>query len=197
MLRPLGSPLPFGFAGLAIASLVVTGLEWSWVPVVQGTQVGFLVLITAVPLQLVAALFAFLARDGATATAMGVLSASWASIGLSHLVGPPGTTSHALGLVLVMAAAILAGSALAQAGGKVVPGLLVGVAAARFALTGLYELTGSTGWQDASGAVGLAVCALALYSVWALELEDARDRTVLPLGRHGGVEREAGVRGQL
>jgi uncharacterized protein len=111
-----------------------------------------------------------------------------------------------------MAAGTLAGAAVSQATGKVVPGLVMVLAAARFACSGIYELTGSPGWQDAAGALGLVVAAGALYLVWALALEDARDRPVLPTLRRGrgrlalearagrqldGIEHEPGVRAQL
>jgi hypothetical protein len=62
---------------------------------------------------------------------------------------------------------------------------------------------------DPAGIVGLVLCALALCAAAAPAIEDARRRTVLPLGRRGGgaasvgggpdeqlerLEREAGVR---
>ncbi len=83
------------------------------------------------------------------------------------------------------------------------------VAGVRFALGGVYELGAGEGWQDASAGTGLALAALALYAALAMELEDARGKTIAPLGRRGagqramtgslddqvtGVEHEAGVR---
>ena len=212
LLRPVGSALPLGLAGLAIASLLVSGLELSWVSIVDGHQVGMLVLVTAVPLQLVACVFALLARDGAAGSTMAILSATWAAIGLTRLTAMPGAVSTSLGLVLLVAAGVLAGGATGQAMGKLLPGLVVLLAAARFALTGIYELTANGGWQDVSGIVGLVVSGLAGYVVWALEFEAAADRTVLPLMRHGrgaeamngngatplgDVAHEPGVREQL
>jgi uncharacterized protein len=212
VLRPIGSPFPFGLAGLTIASLLVTGLDVGWIPVAESRQVGFLLLVTAVPLQAVAAAVSFPARDGAAAASMGVLSATWAATGLAHLTSPPGSTSTALGLVQLASAALLLTSATTQATGKLLTAVVVGLAAVRFAFTGLYELRASGRWQNASGAVGIAVAALALYAVWALQLEDERDSGILPTLRRGrgkyamtadggaqleGVEHEAGVRQQL
>lgn len=92
---------------------------------------------------------------------------------------------------------------------KLVPGVVVFVAGARFALTGIHQLSDIEGWQDAAGVVGIALAALAVYAATALALEDAQGRTVLPLGRRrtgrrsvedpmssqlDGVENEAGVR---
>ena len=39
-LRPLGSPLPLGLAGLVLAGLVVSGLDLGWVPATAGDDVG-------------------------------------------------------------------------------------------------------------------------------------------------------------
>jgi succinate-acetate transporter protein len=212
VLRPLGSPFPFGLSGLAIASLLVTGLDLGWVPITQGKQVGFLLLVTAVPLQAIAGVFCLLARDGAAAVSMGVLSATWAADGLTRMTSVPGSTSTSLGLVLLISAGLLLASATTQATGKLLTALTIGVAALRFVFSGLYELTGSGAWQNVSGAVGIAVAALALYSVWALMLEDQTHSTVLPTLRRGagedaiagdaagqlaGVANEAGVRQQL
>jgi hypothetical protein len=202
VLRPQGSPLPLGLAGLAIASLLSTGLDLGWIPVAQSHEMGLLLLVTVVPIQLLACAFAFPARDGAAASTIGILAATWAAYGIVKATSSPGSTSGALGLVLLMAAGLLAGAALSQGMGKALPGLVIALAAARFAASGIYELTAGAGWQDLAGAIGLAVAAGALYVVWALELEDARDRSVLPLLRRGrgqldGVEHEAGVRAQL
>src|SRR5690348_15562240 len=102
VLRPIASPFPVGLCGLAIASLLVTSLDLGWIPVVQGKQVGLLLLVTAVPLQAVAAVFCFPGRDAAAATSVGVLSVAWAADGLTRLTSPPGSTSPALGIVLLM-----------------------------------------------------------------------------------------------
>jgi succinate-acetate transporter protein len=192
-LRPLGSPLPLALAGLAIASLLTTGLDWSWVPVGESRQVGLLILVAVVPIQLIACAVAYPTRDGATASAIGVLAAGWGAYGLIRATSAPGLTSSALGLVLLMVAGVLAGAGASQAVGKLLPGLVTLLAAARFACAGVYELTASSGWQNAAGAVGIAVAAGALYLVWALELEDARDHTVLPVLRQGGGRREDGL----
>jgi hypothetical protein len=86
------------------------------------------------------------------------------------------------------------------------------VAGTRFVITGIYEVTGSAAWKTAAGWVGLALAAVAFYAALALELEGARERSVLPVGRRGpgaaamqgygpldpaDLIREAGVRPQL
>jgi succinate-acetate transporter protein len=205
-LRPLGSPLPLGLAGLAVASLVVSGLDLGWIAAADGRQVGLMLLIAGVPLQLLGCAFALPARDGAAATSMGVLSISWMAMGLTRLLSAPGTVSDSLGLVLLGTGVLLAASALGQGVGKPLAGLTLGLAATRLLLSGLHELTGSGGLQTASGIVGLAVVAGAGYLTAALQVEESEGEAVLPLGRRGRARREAdgdsaaqepGVRAQL
>jgi succinate-acetate transporter protein len=189
-----------------VASLVVSGLDLGWVPAGAGHQVGLLLLVGAVPLQLLACTFALPARDAAAATSMGLLAVSWLSMGLIRLTSPPGAVSDTLGLVLVVTGVLLGASAAGQASGKPLVGLTLAFAAARLVLSALHELTGAGGLQTVSGIVGLAVVACAGYMVVALELEDAQDQAVLPVGRRGraardtaadGALREPGVRPQL
>ncbi len=212
VLRPLGTPLPLGLTGLAIASLVFSGVDLGWIPTAQAHDAAVAVLAGALPLQTLACLFAFPARDGPTAGANALLAATWAAFCLVQLDSPAGAISGALGLQLTVAGSLLIGMAAAQALGKPLVAAAIALAGARFVLTGVYELGGATEWQDAAGALGLAVAAVAAYAVVALELEDALDREVLPTFRRGQgqraleasetaqlehVEHEPGVRRQL
>ena len=205
-LRPLGSPLPLGMAGLAVASLVVSGLDLGWIATADGHEVGLMLLVAGVPLQLMGCAFALPARDGAAATSMGLLSIGWMGMGLTRLLSPPGTTSDSLGLVLLGIGVLLSTSALGQGTGKPLVGLTLGLAAIRLLLSALHELTGSGGLQTASGIAGLAVVAGAGYLAAALQLEESEGETILPIGRRGrarrdgdadGAAQEAGVREQL
>lgn len=208
-LRPIGSPLTIGMAGLTVASLVESGLQLHWVAAGQAKQVGFILIAVPFVLQLIACVFAFLARDGAAGAVLGVLGTSWGAIGVVHVASKPGARSGALGLLLLISAAviILSGAAVLQA--KPLPALVFTIAALRFVLAGIHELGGASAWQDAGGIVGLMVCALAGYCVLAFELEGQRRRPVLPTLRRGraasavsdgaaaqldGVAHEAGVR---
>jgi succinate-acetate transporter protein len=141
--------------------------------------------------------FGFLARDVVAGTGMGLLSGTWLSIGLVMLAGEPGATSDALGLFLLLAAIAMLVPASAAATGKLVAAAVLATTALRFATTGLYQLTAADGWKTTAGIIGLALCALAVYAALAMALEDARQRTVLPLGRGTGIDGEPGVRQQL
>jgi succinate-acetate transporter protein len=212
VLRPLGSALPLGFAGLAVASLVLSGLELGWMPLSESTHAGILLLVSGGALQAVTAVLAFLARDGAAGSALGLLSSTWSGIAIVHLTSAPGSTSKSLGLLLLAAGGLLLLGAAPVGMGKGVPALVIGLVGLRYLLSGIYELSANHTWQDVAGIVGLVVTGAAAYAVWALQLEDARDRPLLPLGRRGrgresvtgslddqlrGLEHEPGVRQQL
>jgi hypothetical protein len=86
VVRPIGSPLTIGMSGLAIASLVQSGLDLQWIALDQTRDVGLILIAVPFVLQIIACVFSYLARDGATGAAIGVLAASWLALGLVHTV---------------------------------------------------------------------------------------------------------------
>jgi succinate-acetate transporter protein len=210
-LRPIANPLPVGFLALAGGTLLLSGLQLGWVEPAETHTVGLIVIAFVVPLQFLTAVFGFLARDVVAGTGMAILSGTWLSIGLVTLTAAPGSTSDALGLLLILAAIAMLVPA-AAATGKLVAAAVLVTTALRFAVTALYQLTGSGTWKTTAGVVGLALCALAVYTALAMALEDSKRRTLLPLLRRQtgadaitaglgrqvtDVEHEAGVRAQL
>ena len=185
VLRPIASPFAIGFFGLAAATFIVAGLQLGWVAPAEGHQVALCVLAFTVPLQFTASIFAFLARDGTAATAMGLLSGIWAATGLVLLTASPGSTSNALGLFLIIGGIAMWAPASAAAASKLVPALVLATAGLRFLLTGIYQLSGSETWENIAGIVGLILAVLAIYAAYAAEYEDVLKKTVLPLGRRG------------
>ena len=164
-----------------------------------------------VPLQFITAIFGFLARDVVAGTGMAILAGTWLSIGLVTLTSAPGATSDALGLLLILSAAALLVPA-AAATGKLVAAGVITTTAVRFAATALFQLTGSGTWKTIAGIIGLALCALAVYTALAMALEESNRRTLLPLMRRKtgaaaldddlgrqvrDIQHEAGVRAQL
>lgn len=211
-LRPLANPLPLGFIALSAATLLISGLQLGWFGIDQGDSVALILIGFVFPMQLLVSVLGYLARDVVAGTGMGILAGTWLSVGLITLTSPAGSTSDALGLFLLVAAAGMLIPASAATGGKLVPAAVLSLTAIRFLTTGIAELSGAGGWGDAAGVIGLALCALALYAALALTLEDARHDTVLPVGRRQlgrvaiedgfgeqleRIEREAGVREQL
>ncbi|MEU8171944.1 hypothetical protein AB0C14_03645 [Microbispora hainanensis] len=209
--RPMGSPLPLGFLGLAMATTAFAAVELRVVPDAQAHVAALAALLFTAPLQFLVSVLGFLARDPVAGAAMGVLSGTWAVIGADTLTSAPGTPSAALGVVLLTAAAAMLVPALAGLP-KLLAAVVMAISATRFALTGVYELTASPGWRTAAGVAGLVLAVAAYYAALAFELEDAHGRALLPVARLGrartamrgglgdqtkGLEREAGVREQL
>ena len=199
-LRPLGSPMPLGLASLAVASLLISGVDLGWIPPSQSTLVGAAVLCTGGALQAVSSVIAFAARDGATGSTMGLLSSAWCVIAVSYLIDPPGHGLEVLGTVLLGIGGLLLLFCVGMTTSKVLPAVVVALAAVRFLLAGIDQLAPADTWQTLAGIVGLVVCAVAAYAAWALDLEDAVGRPVLPFGRRASstdVEGEPGVRPKL
>ena len=197
---------------LSTASLLVAGSELGWFSGRDRTIVAVVLVAFAFPLQMLAAVFGFLGRDTAAATGFGVQGATWLVVGIDLLLSSPGTTSHALGVLLLAASTWILLCALGSALGKLVPASVLLLTALRFLITGLYELTASAGLEHAAAITGLALVVVAGYAAFALEVENLQRRTVLPLGRRGRgeealrsdlpvqaqrLDREAGVRDQL
>jgi len=202
-LRPVGTPLTVGMSGLAVASVAQSGLDLGWVAHGQGRAVALILISVPLVLQLLACVFSYLARDGATGATLGLLATTWLSLGLVHLAYPAASTTPALGLLLLPAGAMLWLSAAAIALTKPLPAAVFATAGSRFVLAGIYELSSVGVWRDIAGVIGLAIAAVAGYCVLAFELEDQGHRGLLPTFRRGSpeaatdrraLEREAGVR---
>lgn len=212
MLRPVASSLPLGFFAFGTGSILLTALELHWVDQRQTAPVMLLILVFVVPLELMAAVFAFLARDGGAASALSVFAGVWAGSALTLLRGRPGQQSPTLGLFLLTVAPLMLVLFLASLQGKPLFGALLLTGAGRFVLIGAYEAGGPEHLETVAGWIGVVLGAFALYGGLALLLEDGAQRTVLPLARRGRArlslegdlghqlehtEREAGVRRQL
>ncbi|MFY4718289.1 acetate uptake transporter family protein [Streptomyces sp. LaBMicrA B280] len=212
MLRPLASSLPLGFFAFGTGSVLLSAEQLHWVPMAQTAALMLLILVFAVPLELLAGTLAFLARDGGAACALCVLGATWAGTALVTLLGPPGPRNPALAVFVLAVAPLMLLLFVAALPGKPLFGVLLLIGACRFALTGAYDAGGGPALRTAAGWLGVLLAAFALYGGFALLLEDTAQRTILPLGRRGRArtslqgdlatqleqaEREAGVRRQL
>src|SRR5689334_6050457 len=210
-LRPIGSGLPLGFFSFGIGMLLLGCFAIGWIPVAEQKNVGMLLMSFVFPLELVATVFAFLARDTMGATTLGLFTTSWLALGWPDLAAPPGQKSVTLGIYLFGFATAALLIALLSTPGKPFFSVLLTMAVARMVLSGYYEVGGPHEWNKVAGGFGIALAALAMYGGAALGLEDARQREVLPLFRRGGadeafhgfeaqlerLEAEPGVRQQL
>lgn len=194
LLRPIASPLPMGFLGLAGASTLLAGLQLGWVPVRQSHQLGIAIVLVAVPLQLIASVMGYLARSAAAATGVGTLAVSWLTIGVLTALNAPGARSPLQGYLLFYLGAAVMVSAVVAGTGTLLPALVLAVTAVRFAVTGIYQYDGGIGWKYAAGWIGIGLAALAVYAALAIELEDTLHRTVLPTLRFGSARTDVSAR---
>jgi succinate-acetate transporter protein len=209
VLRPIGSPLPLGFFTVAIDNVLVSTLQWGLLPVVDGRAVA-LIVFPAFIVQAIAGLFALGARDGIAGTLMLSFATTWLIDALIFYVNPPGAAA-ALGVFYVVFAVFIS-FMLASALLKRAIVAVLAVAAPRFLIAGIGDLTGNQAVSQAGAVLGFLLAAVALYTAFALLLEDSRGREVLPIGRlgaarqatHGtlavelqGIERQPGVRSTL
>ncbi|CAA9424362.1 MAG: hypothetical protein AVDCRST_MAG03-2775 [uncultured Rubrobacteraceae bacterium] len=212
VLRPLASPLPLAFFAFGAGSLMLSGLQLGLIPASETRSVALVQAAFVFPSLALASVLAFLSRETLGATIMALISSSWLANGLIDLSTPPASTSATQGLLALALAAILLLVAGGAVFGKPLLGLVIALASARFALNGIYEMTGAPGFETTSGIIGCVIAAIALYGGLALGLEDLQGRAVLPIGRRGAarrafegdlgeqvgpVESEAGVRKQL
>jgi succinate-acetate transporter protein len=212
VLRPVASPLPLGLLAVMIGGVLLACDQIGAFPPGDEHTIALILIGFVVPLELLATIFCFLARDTVAATGLGLFSGAWLASGLTLLNAQPGQTDKAFGVFLLALAAgmfvIVAGASFGKAGAA----LVMVAGSVRFALTGIYELTDSTGVERASAIVGFGLAAIALYTAIATEVEDVRGERKLPIGRKRAaasaldepfgtqletLENEAGVRQQL
>ena len=212
-LRPIGSSIPLGAFTLVPAGMLMAGLQLGWFSTTQAKTIPILLLGFAVPLQFLASTLGFLARDALVGTGFGLFTGIWLAFGLSGVANGLGSTTPVLGVFFLSCAALFALlMAGGLAGGKAAAGAVILAGSARFLLSGLYELTSSTGVEHAAGIVGLVFVGVAAYVGVASLLEDAAHRSILPIGRRAAakaamnagldsqlreLQSEAGVREQL
>jgi uncharacterized protein len=107
VLRPIASSLPVGFIAFGAGTVLLTALELGWVPASQGSTIMVLLLAFVVPLEAVAGLVGFMARDGGAGTGLTVLSAAWAGTAITLMKLPAGGRSTVLGIFLLFLAFVM------------------------------------------------------------------------------------------
>jgi succinate-acetate transporter protein len=209
ILRPIGSPLPLGFFTVAIDNVVVSALQWGVLPAADGQAVALIVL-PAFIVQVIVGIIAIGARDSIAGTLMLSFATTWLVDTLILFVHPSGAAA-ALGIFYV-AFAVFISFMLASALLKRALAAVLLVAAPRFLISGVAELTGNQALSQAGAVLGFLLAAVAMYTAFALLMEDSRGREVLPIGRQGAareathgalaaelrdIERQPGVRRTL
>jgi succinate-acetate transporter protein len=209
VLRPIGSPLPLGFFTVAIDNVLVSALQWGSLPAADRRAVA-LIVFPAFIVQAIVGVFALSARDSIAGTLMLSFATTWLVDALVFYVSPPGAAA-ALGIFYVVFAVFIA-LMLASALLKRALAAVLAVATPRFLIAGIAELTSNHVLARTAAVLGFLLAAVAMYTAFALLLEDSRGREVLPIGRLGAarqathgtlddelrdIERQPGVRRTL
>ncbi len=212
VVRPYGSAIPLGFFAFGIGMFLYAALDASWVKTSDAQTIGLILAAFVAPLELIATIFAFLARDTVAAATLGLFGASWLVGGLTTMEAKPGILDPGVGYFLLAFTVVIVLLGIVAFLGKPFIGVLLLVSSARAVLAAVYELGGGVGWNRAGGWLALGIFVIAMYGGIAFLIEDALGRTVLPIGRRGGskeavegnladqlrgLEDEAGVRHTL
>lgn len=210
-LRPVASGMPLGFFSFAIGMLMLGMSAIGVTPLAEMHQIGLILALFVFSLELIATIFAFLARDTMSAATLGLFTTSWLTLGVFDIISKPGETSIAVGMYLFGFSFAVLLLALMAAPAKPFFTILLLIALGRMVLSGIFEVGGPHGFYIVSGYFALVLVAFAFYGGTAFALEDAKQKPVLPLFRRGAadeafsgyqnqlsrLEAEPGVRQQL
>ena len=210
--RPIGSPVVLGFFAFAIGMFMLGVQSLEWVRGDEYSTVGIVLIAFVFPLELIAGVIAYFARDTLAATVLGVFGASWLLLGIFLATSPPHELNHAVGFYLFVFSSVTLSLAVVAFTGKPLFGVLLTLSTARSILAGIHEFSGGQTVNGASGVVALTLCGIAVYGGLALLFEDVLQETRLPVFRRGAarsalegdlreqlrrLDGEAGVRQQL
>jgi hypothetical protein len=102
VVRPYATALPLGVFSFGVGWLILAGLGKGWLSPAEQHTAGPLLAAFVFPLEAIATVFAFLARDAFVATGRGLFSSSWLAIGLAEPTGTAGAPSQAVGLFYLL-----------------------------------------------------------------------------------------------
>jgi len=182
MLRPMASPMPLGLYTVAIASVLVSTLQSGIINQGQRSDVALLIL-PAFAIQIIVGIACIAARDSIAATLMTSLAGTWLADALFYLFGNAGSSGAVA--VFDFTFCVFVGMIAVIARPKAALFAVLVVAAPRFLLSGLAAATGNTAISKVAGSLGFLLAAVAMYTAFALLIEDVRGHTVLPIGRSG------------
>lgn len=156
------NPLPLGLFSFAIGMALLGGSGLGLLRSGQDLRTaGLLMAAFVFPLQLVAAIFALLARDTGAATALGLFATSWLALGLANVLAPTPLPSRPVGMFLAAFTLMLVPLAVNAAVNARLLSVVLTVSTVRAALQAGYEVGGPHWLDTASGAAALVLVMLA------------------------------------
>src|SRR5579883_2766277 len=99
--RPMASALPLGFFAFGVGTVLLSAVEFHWIPAQESRIVASLLLAYVAPLELLAAIFGFLSRDTGTGTTMAIFGAGWIAVALQFLLLDIQAKTTAMGIFMI------------------------------------------------------------------------------------------------
>jgi succinate-acetate transporter protein len=201
VLRPIAAPSILGLFGFAGATFMVAAHLAGWYGNTQSGQYLFpFAAMFGGLAQFLAGMWAYRARDGVATAMHGMWGSFWLGYGILNLLAATGALKLPTGSFpelgfwfLVLAAITLAGAIAALFESLGLVGVLAPLATGS-AFAAIHYLTGSSGWETAAGWVLLASSWIAFYVAFAMMLEGAAGKVILPLGKPMMAANKPGAR---
>lgn len=189
-LQPVAAPSILGLFGFAGATFMVAANMAGWYGDAGSGVYIFPFAATFGGLaQFVAGMWAYRARDGIATAMHGMWGAFWLAYGLLWGLKAVGAITIPTGIFpefgfwfLVLAAITACGAIAAAFENLSLFGVLASLAVGS-AFAAVFFLEGGAGWKTAAGWVLLASSWLAAYTAFAMMLEGAAGKVILPLGQ--------------
>lgn len=188
-LQPVAAPSILGLFGFAGATFMVAANMAGWYGNSTSALYVFPFAATFGGLaQFLAGMWAYRARDGIATAMHGMWGSFWLAFGLLWGLDATGTLAlpagsfPAFGYWFLVLAVITACGAVAATFENISLASVLTTLAVGAAFAAIYFLTGTSGWEEASGWVLLASSWLAAYTAFSMMLEGAAGRVILPLG---------------
>ena len=190
MLQPIAAPSILGLFGFAGATFIVAAHLAGWY---GGNNSGqFLFPFAAMfggLAQFMAGMWAYRARDGIATAMHGMWGSFWLGYGILNLLAAAGALTlptakfPELGFWFLALAAITVAGAIAALFESLGLFSVLAPLAAGAAFAAIYYLTGTSTWETVAGWVLLASAFIAFYVAFAMMLEGAAGKVILPLGK--------------
>jgi uncharacterized protein len=201
MLQPIAAPSILGLFGFAGATFMVAAHLAGWYGDTKSGQFIFpFAAMFGGLAQFLAGMWAYRARDGIATAMHGMWGSFWLGYGILNLLAatgaltlPAGTFTE-LGFWFLVLAAITAAGAIAALFESLGLFAVLAPLATGAAFAAIYYLTGASGWETAAGWVLLASSWIAFYVAFAMMLEGAAGKVILPLGKPMMAANKPGAR---
>ena len=189
-LQPIAAPSILGLFGFAGATFIVAAHLAGWYGTTSSGQYLFpFAAMFGGLAQFMAGMWAYRARDGIATAMHGMWGSFWLGYGILNVLAAAGAVTLPTGKFpelgfwfLALAAITLAGAIAALFESLGLFAVLAPLATGA-AFAAIHYLTGSGAWETAAGWVLLASAWVAFYVAFAMMLEGAAGKVVLPLGK--------------